>query len=630
MPISYNLNENFISSTRRFRNRIAVEARQGDSWKKYSYNELFKDVRSLAFFLSSLGIKKSDKVAIILENRPEWPVIFFAIAYTGAVAVPLDTRTLHKDIASILLDSEARFIFIPGENSDLNNFLKGIKQIESIIKVPFKDFQQPSESFKPASIEPDELAVLLYTSGTTQEPKGVMLTHKNLCANFNSINKLRLFSRRDSMLSILPLFHSYSLMTMLITPVFSGMKIIYVPGDWPDRLVEYVKTGKVSIIIGVPQMFNMIHSRIMKKINALSGFVRLFVKFFIKKSLGARFRFFVSGGAKLDETIARDFLNLGLKILEGYGLTETSPVVSINPIKSPRPGSCGNALPDVQVQIVNKDEDGTGEIVVKGPNVMKGYYKDDAKTKSSFNKDGWFLTGDLGYIDSYGYIYIKGRSKEVIVLSSGKNIYPEEIEKHYSKEPFIKEMCVLGVLKPKGEGKIEYLHALILPDITFFKGPEEDTIRKEITQRFEELSRELPGYKRLTGFTIIKENLPRTVLGKIKRYEVAKKFIPLILEEDKRREEVLTQEERILAESEIGKKVISCIREALDVKTPIRLSDSIQFDLGADSLGVIELVSAIEKCFNIEIDEQIVEKRISTVKDLIIKIQELLGRRGHE
>jgi len=204
--VDYSLNENFINSARRFRNRTAIQSGS----EKISYSKLEKDARSLAFFLYSRGIKKSDKIAVILENRLEWPIIFFAIAYTGAVAVPLDPRTPHKDIAYILSDSEARFIFIPEENSGLNNFLKGLRQIERIITAPFKGFQELPESFKPASIEPDDLAVLLYTSGTTQEPKGVMLTHKNLCANFHSINKLRLFSHRDSLLSILPLLNIQS------------------------------------------------------------------------------------------------------------------------------------------------------------------------------------------------------------------------------------------------------------------------------------------------------------------------------------------------------------------------------------------------------------------------------------
>ena len=545
-------------------------------------------------------------------------MIFFAISYVGAIAVPMAPNTPHKDISLILADSEAGFIFIPEGNPELYNFLKGLSQIKKIITAPFEASEPGPGPFKPAAIEPDDLAVLLYTSGTTQEPKGVMLTHKNLCANFNSINKLRIFSVRDSILSVLPLFHSYSLMTTLITPLFSGIKIIYTPSDWPEKLTEYMKEARASILMGVPQMYSMMHSRMMKKIKELAPYKRIFIKLFIKKAFGPKFRFFVSGGAKLDETIAKDFLGVGIKILEGYGLTETSPVVSMNPLKKPRPGSCGKPVPDVQVDIINKDKEGAGEIVIKGPNVMKGYYKDEVKTKAAF-KDGWFLTGDLGYIDSDGYIHITGRSKEIIVLSSGKNIYPEEIERHYSKPAFIKEMCVLGVLKKKSE----YLHAIIAPNETFLKEHREDEIRDIIKKEFEEIGKGLPGYKHIMGFTVIKDSLPRTVLGKIKRYEIQKKFLPIILEEDRRKDAIASAEDKALAESDIGRKVISCVKEALDIKTDIMPGDSIELDLGADSLSIVELVTAVEKEFNIELDEEVISGKISTVRDIILTVKEL-------
>ncbi|MDP2911282.1 MAG: AMP-binding protein [Candidatus Omnitrophota bacterium] len=605
--IPYNLNENFINSARRFKNKTAVQSGS----EKITYLKLEKDIRSLAFFLISKGIKKSDKIAIILENRLEWPVIFFAIAYSGAVAVPIAPGTPHKDISLILSDSGSKFIFIPEENIVLSAFLKTLGGIEEIITAPFGNFQDAPESFKPVIAESDNLAALLYTSGTTQEPKGVMLTHKNLCANFSSIDKAGLFTSRDSILAILPFFHSYALMTTLITPIFSGMRIVCAPSDWPEKLTQHIKEAGISILIGVPQIFSVMHSRIAKKIDEMPRFCKPFIKLLAKRAFGRRFRFFVSGGAKLDKNITEDFLKLGLKILEGYGLTETSPVVSINPLKSPRPGSCGKPVPDVFVEVINKNKEGVGEITVKGPNVMKGYYKDEAKTRSSF-KDGWLLTGDLGYIDSDGYIYITGRSKELIVLSSGKNIYPDEIEKYYSAEPFIKEICVLGILRQKGAGKIEYLHAVVVSDKT----------REKIKEKFEELGKGLPGYKHIMGFTIIKESLPRTVLGKLKRYEIEKKFLPVILEEEKRKEILLSEEEKVLLESDIGKKVVACIREALDIKTPISLNDSIELDLGADSLGIIELVTAVEKCFNVEIDEEMVKDGISTVKDLILKVKE--------
>ena len=619
--ISYSLNENLIDSAKRFRDRIAIEDKAPDRHERLSFAQLYTKIKSLAFFLVSSGIKKSDRIALILENRAEWPMIFFAISYAGAVIVPIDARLPHKEIGAILSDSGAKFIFVSEENLTLLKFLKTLSQIEKVITLPFKDFQDASESFKAIEAAPDDLAVLLYTSGTTQEPKGVMLTHKNLCSNFNSINQLKLFTCRDSMLSILPLFHTYAMMTTLIVPLFSGLRIIYVPLDWPERLIEYMRETKASILIGVPQMFSAMHSRMMKKINGLPFILRPFTRLFIKKALG-KVRLFVSGGAKLDETVARDFLRLGIKILEGYGLTETSPVLSLNPFKRPKPGSCGKPVPDVQIEIMNKDKDGIGEIAAKGPNIMKGYYKDELKTGNAF-KDSWFLTGDIGYIDDECYIHIVGRSKEVIVLSSGKNIYPEEIERHYLKDPCVKEICVLGVLRQKGAAKLEYLHAVVLPDFNFLKEHGEKNIREAIKNRFNNLSKELPGYKRIMGFTIIRDSLPKTVLGKIKRYEVHKRYMLVILGEQERGEEILSEEDRALAESEIAKKVIACIKGALDIKSPIRLNDSIELDLGVDSLAMVELVCAVEKDFNIELDEKVVSSGITTVKDIILTVKEL-------
>ncbi|MDP2921415.1 MAG: AMP-binding protein [Candidatus Omnitrophota bacterium] len=623
--VIYNLNKNFIDSCRRFSGRIAIEAKKDGRLERITYKDLYKRVNSLAFFLSSLGVRKSDRIAIILENRPEWPVIFFAVSFTGAIAVPIAPSSPHKDISLILSDSGARFAFIPEDNKELREFLKSCKGIEKILTVPLSGMEETGKICEPVSIEQDDLAVLLYTSGTTEAPKGVMLTHKNLCANFHSIEKEKLFSKKDSMLSILPLFHSYALMTTLIVPVFSGLKIIYVAADWPERLGEYVKSSGSSILIGVPQVFSMMHARITRKIQELPGLLKPFKKILIKIGLGSRMRLFVSGGAKLDETVCRDFLKLGIKILEGYGLTETSPVVSINPFRKPRPGSCGMAVDGVEVKIFDKDKDGIGEIAVKGPNIMKGYYRDDAKTKSVF-RDGWFLTGDLGYLDEEGYIHINGRSKEVIVLSSGKNIYPEEVERHYLKDPGIKEMCVMGVIKQKGAGNIEALHAVILPDDEYLKGFSQEEARRVFTKKLEASGKDLPSHKRITGFTIIKEKLGRTALGKIKRYEVQKKYMPLIMDEEKKRQRILTQEEEALMKTDIARKVIACLKEGLEINDEINLNDNIQFDLGADSLGMVGLVSAIEKNFNIELDEDIMQQNISTVKDLILRVKELTSQ----
>jgi len=635
MAVVYNLNHNFAKSVERNKGGMAIEVLPDDRNRSMSYGDLYNKVRDFAYFVSSQGIKKSDRVALILENQPEWPVVFFALSYVGAVAVPLDPSMPDKNIKAILADSGAKHVFISGENQKLLAALKDLVTVIATEKV--KTIEAP-EGFSPVDIDPDDLMVILYTSGTTDLPKGVMLTHKNLCANFNSLYQMEVFSERDVILSLLPLYHSYSLMTTLIAPIFSGSKVVYAPSDWPEKLTDYMKQTDATIFLGVPQIFHMMHSRMMKKLESAEGLAKLYVKLAIslrltkilmpkiRKAFGKRLRFFISGGARLDPVVAGDFFKLGFKILEGYGLTETSPVASMNPLKKPKIGSIGRPIPDVELKVINQDASGVGEIAIKGPNVMKGYYRNEAKTMEVIKED-WFLSGDLGYSDKEGYFYITGRSKEMIVLSSGKNIYPEEIEKHYSSTPYIKEMCVLGVLKESSSGgKLEYLHAVVVPDLEFFKERGEMNIRRVIKSTFDNLSKDLPAYRHIMGFTVTQENLSRTVLGKLKRYEIEKKFMPIILDE-KEKEKVVTPEDKELSKSENAQKLIKCIRDALDIKGPVRLNDSIELDLGVDSLGSVELLLAIEKCFGIEFPEEMVAGEIFTVKDVLARVEEMLGEK---
>ena len=614
--VEHSLIKNFLNSVEQFHDKPVIEIRTADEIKTLTYRELQDKVRATAYYIASLGIEKGDRVAIILDNGPEFASVFFALAYIGAVAVPLDPRMTEKDVANIISDSGAKILLT----------IDKIKELE------------PPQGFEKATVEPEDLMVLLYTSGTTDLPKGVMLTHKNLCSNFNSLKKMKIFTPKDTVLSILPLYHSYSLMTTLIAPIFSGSKIVYVSSDWPEKLADYIKEAGTTIFIGVPQIYHMMHSRMMKKLSSIEGLKGLFVRFVIalgltkvllpkiKNAFGKRLRFFISGGAKLDATVAKDFFKLGFKILEGYGLTETSPVASINPVKRPKIGSIGTPVPDVKMRILNPDANGVGEIVIQGPNVMKGYYKNEEKTKEVI-KNNWFYSGDLGYENRDGYFYITGRSKEVIVLSSGKNIYPEEIEKHYSNTPYIKEMCVMGVLKGKGDSKLEYLHAIVVPDLEFFQERGEINMNQVLKAAFDNLSKDIPGYRHIMGFTVTKEALARTVLGKLKRYEIEKTFPPVILEE-KEEEKVVSSEDKALLESDTAKRLIACIKDALEIKGDVHLNDSIELDLGVDSLTRVELVLAVERCFNIEISDEMIAAGIFTVKDILAKVEELLGSKG--
>ncbi|MFH1868453.1 MAG: AMP-binding protein [Candidatus Omnitrophota bacterium] len=642
----------------KYKDNIAMEALTDSAWDSISYAELKERIDCFSSFVASEGLKEGNKAVFILENSPSWGILFFSCLSIGVIVVPVDIQFRADDIKNIIDDCSAEYIFLSEKLTSLEAELKGCSSIKKIFRIdeelsrraglnlPYgRNFTNTGQlrSEPPAVPQAEGLALILYTSGTTSSPKGVMLTHKNIYSNFSSVYRLNILTAKDSVLSVLPLHHSYSLMVTLIAPILGGGRVVYPGNDWPDRLADYVRMRKITILVGVPQMFHALHRRIENKIKGLKLLPKLFVymacnvswalrkKFGINlakiflvrfhKVLGRQMRFFISGGAKIDERVEEDFFKLGFTILEGYGLTETSPAASFNTPDKPKIGSVGRPVPDVDIKIVGKDPEGIGEVAIKGPNVMKGYYNKEEETEACLKK-GWFYTGDLGYFDDEGYLYLTGRSKELIVLSSGKNIYPHEIEALYSGIPFVKEICVLGVSR-KDKGKTQdYLHAVVLPDFDYLKERGEMNVYDVLKNRFEDVSRCLPSYKHIMGFVVINEPLARTALGKIKRYEVEKRYIDDILSRrpDTKREILLPEEERVLGK-DTARKVIGYLRENFDIKTDIRLNSSIEIDLGIDSLGRAELLSAMERAFGVKLPERMVAASIFTVNDLIASIE---------
>jgi long-chain acyl-CoA synthetase len=332
-----------------------------------------------------------------------------------------------------------------------------------------------------------------------------------------------------------------------------------------------------------------------------------------------------SGGAKLDPVVGRDLSRLGFTVLEGYGLTETSPGVTFTPPDKPIFESVGVPLPGVQVRIMDPDSEGIGEIAIQGPNVMYGYFKDPEGTAESF-RDGWFLSGDLGYLDADGYLFITGRAKEVIVLSTGKNVYPEEIEAHFLKSPYIKEICLVGS-EELGAPHTEGLAALVVPNFESLKAQRlanaEDTVRWEM----ENLSRELPAYKRPTRLHVVKDPFPRTRLGKIQRHLVRelslpRETAPTAVDEG----QLLSETDQVLWESPVARKVLTTLPVLSRKRQGLRLEDNLELDLGLDSLSRIELVVALEEVFGIELSAES-GSEMYTVRDVVLKVQEALGER---
>ena len=319
----------------------------------------------------------------------------------------------------------------------------------------------------------------------------------------------------NNFLSILPLYHTYAFMVTLLVPLLKGATITYAKSFKPEDLTSIIRQTDVTILVGVPQLFSLIYKSILEKIKKIPFFLMpIFIPFLkqqLRKRFGNSLRFFVSGGARLDPAVAKGLSKLGLKVIEGYGLTETSPVVSLNPPERLRFGSVGRPIPGVEVRIQNPDRYGVGEIFIRGPNVMRGYFQQPDLTAQVICPEGWFQSGDLGYLDKTGYLFITGRKKDVIVLGSGKNIYPEELEEYYSQSPYIKEICVFEKSEEQFGQKVNLLFAVVVPEFEYFRNQRQMNIRDKIRWELENLSSSLATYKRIMGFIISKEVLQEII-----------------------------------------------------------------------------------------------------------------------
>lgn len=615
----------FSNTANTILDKVALQIKKDAQWQRFTYQDLDILSRKVGAFLIKEGFKKGDFACLILENRPEWPAIYLGIVYAGLSCVPLDPQLSLEEIKNLILDSGAKIVFTSYEI-----FVQKVKlaieqtDVEAVVletdEIKIKNTSY--ENINWPEVNPSDTASLIYTSGTTGKPKGVMLTHKNICANFMSIQKTNLCSPSDNFLSILPLYHSYSFMVTLLVPLFLGAKITYCTSFKSEEFSQIIQEASVTILTGVPQLFSLLHKAIFDRIKKIPSVLGPLVLPFIRIRLHRKFgslRLSVSGGARLEPKIGKDLTRIGLKLIEGYGLTETSPVVTINPPGKVKFGSVGKPIPDVEIKISNPDRKGVGEVLIRGQNVMKGYFKQPELTAQVI-KDGWFYSGDLGYIDKGGYLYLVGREKEVIVLASGKNIYPEELEEYYLKSPYIKEICIMhkqerifGYLK-------DSLFAVIVPDLEYFNQKKELNIREKIRWDLETLGKKLAPYQHIMGFILTKEELPRTALGKIKRYAVGEKYLqekPSVEIEKM----VFSEEDLVILNKDIAKLIIQYVSR--EVNKPVNLNSHLEIDLGIDSLTRVELGLGLEALFKIKIPDEFLYK-VSTIRDVIINLENLI------
>jgi len=548
----------------------ALSFKESNVYFSYTFSEISQKVKNLAFALKGFGIKKGDKIAILSENRPEWVIADLAGMSIGAVIVPLHTTFNPKAICNVLCHSEAKVIFV--SHTDLLVkvllFQKELPFLEKIIYVEKleSDIRKVSEkeilnwedivdntepkNFEPENIFPDDVCSIIYTSGTTGEPKGVQLTHRNFLENAEAVKKIIPLKPDDVFLSFLPLSHVLERLAGYYVPLLSGLTIAY--AESPKKLINNIKEVKPTIIISVPRIFEKFYDAIWDNIDKSSSFKKAIFHWALKQKkktfrfaladflvfkkirekMGGRLRLTISGGATLNKKIAKFFYKIGILILEGYGLTETSPVVSVNREKDFKFGTVGKVIPGVSLKISEEKE-----ILVKGPNVMKGYYKNLEETQKVFDRDGWFHTGDLGFVDNEGFLTVIGRKKEMIVTSGGKNVWPEKIENELNHDPFISQSMIIG------NGR-KFISALIVPDweeIRSYlkregkpvKDPEELVSSPEIIklfeQRVEKINKNLSNYEDIKKFKLIvdefsqeREELTPTL--KLRRHIIEKHY----------------------------------------------------------------------------------------------------------
>lgn len=644
----------FFEAAARFQDGVAFQIKRNGQYARWTHADVEDQARRLATFLLQLEIAHGDRVALLSENRPEWCVAYLGIVVAGATAVPLDAQLDATEVENLLRHSESRVIIVSeGELAKVQAGMARLPLQPEIILLDEKappgihalpKILQSTEKVALPSPPPEGIASILYTSGTTGTPKGVMLSHRNFLANTSAVRDLQVCGPDDNVLALLPLHHVYPFMISFLGPLLYGARITFLHSLKSPDLLECMQETGVTILAGVPQLLSLLHRGIFQEIKkrprpiqllfklllGLAGAIRrysginagrgLFAR--IHRRFGGRLRILASGGAKLNPAVGRDFYRLGFTVLEGYGLTETSPVVTFTPMDESHFESVGIPLPGVRVRIVDPNPDGIGEIAIQGPNVMQGYFKDAEGTAQSF-RDGWFLSGDLGYLNEDGYLFITGRLKEVIVLSTGKNIYPEEVEAHYLKSPFIKEICLLGMGEP-GSERTEGLAALVVPNFEHLKAERiansEDAIRWEM----DNLSRELPAFKHPTQLRIVKHSFPRTRLGKIQRHLVHEMYLR---EETLRAEEDQalppSQSDQELLASPVTGRVLEYLPVVARKKKGIRLQDNLELDLGLDSLSRIELTVALEELFGVDLPAG-VGSELFTVRDVVVKVQEYL------
>ncbi|MBF0565053.1 MAG: AMP-binding protein [Nitrospirae bacterium] len=669
----------FARAADEFKDKTAFICYKDGQWQSMSYCEFYGKTVSLARYIRQRGIVAGRSVAICAESMPQWCASYLAIMALRSVAVPIDSELGPEEIGRILNSSGAYMVFAsPGtmekvrqavlwiasgsESGTISRSAPGI-QVISFASGEFTDiWENPRQITEPPNQSPghvseqtisrptpkcpsgkwpagrwnelpllpaDETASIIFTSGTTGRPKGVILTHFNVISDARAITATGLISRSDRVMCVLPLHHTYPFMCTFCVPITAGGTIVYPIGLKGQDLSRSIKETGTTILVAVPRLIEMLMRGIDNKAGALplpgrilaavltavSGKIRHSTglnagkRVFrtIHDAFGDRLRFIASGGARLLPEYMERLEAYGFTIVEGYGLTETSPVVTFNPLDKRKPGSVGKPLNGAEIRIAPPESGNpAGEILVSGPMVFKGYYGSPGETALIVGEGGWLHTGDLGYLDDDGYLYVTGRLKDIIVLSSGKNVYPEDVELKYSSIPIIKEICVFS----KDSGTLQ---ATIVADLDMARALKVANLRDYVKWQINAVSQNLPPYMRLSGFTLSSEPLPKTRLGKLKRF-----LIGNMAEVGKTAPSAVSE-----AVDPFALKVARIVEKAAELDRLPSLDDNLELDLGVDSLKRVEIMAAIEETFRVSLPEAEAVSLLS-IRDIVDALKKMV------
>ena len=653
-PIAKTIPQLLEVTASRLPHKTALQIKRKGQWCRLTYQDLQQGAQKIAGSFGGMGLKKGDRVVLYSENQPEWGLAYLAATTAGLIVVPLDAQTWEKEVWGVARFTKAKALLVssrcfeklkPSSLQENEKRQVPVKLLDLNCSCePFVDTAYPRSTTVDVCspppplprVLPDDPASIIFTTGTAADPKGAVHTHSNFLGNFLGVNCYLPVQETDQITSVLPLYHALEFTCGFLMAIYGGATVTYLHSLKPKVILGVMREVGATCMLGVPTLYALIRDDIERRVmkgtqsSLKSGRLAISKRFsniarhnwgkeigrqlFARahKEVGNQIRFFVSGGSALGTELYEDFQALGLPIYEGYGLTETAPVLTVNPLGESRKGSAGKPLPGVELQIFRPDEHGVGEVIVQTSSLMLEYYG-NPKATNAVIRDGWFHTGDLGRLDAEGYLYITGRIKDVIVTGAGKNVYPADLEAIYQALPGVAEVCVLGVKS----GLTEDVHAIFAP---LQNSPDQDlpAIKKSIQREIQQLARELPSYHRLQQVHFWEAPLPREDSGQLQRVAIRDRLEYQLAGETPA--SPATSSHRAMTSNNSKKALLAELSRLAGIpEEEVEESNHLYTDLGLDSLMAIELLLYIEHTFDVVVpDEKATE--VQTVGQLLDEV----------